>query len=154
MGLASSGVPEKEAEKISSHLQSLDSPRKLGEEVAAAVSKQFPASMLAPPGKADARVRLAADQLSVLSGLGEKFGFFLSVNAGYEWKLDQQEPVGYGKRYYCQTAVYTTEDWLAGEGMAIEQEVNQCIEKLAAQIHAALKDPPPPAPVGFEGDWN
>lgn len=154
MGLAVSGVPEKEAAKIASHLQSLGDPQKLGERVAAAVSKQFPASRLAPPGKADARLRLAAEQLGVVSGWGEKFGFALLVNAGYEWKLDQAESAGFGKRYFCQTELHTTEDWLREQGRAIEQEVKRCTERVAAQIHDALKEPPSPAPVGFEGDWN
>jgi hypothetical protein len=139
MGLASSGIPAEDAEKIAPHLQALDNAQKLSQEVAAAVSRQFPASKLAPPGEADARLHLAADRLRVVSGLGEKFGFALLVTAGYEWKLDQKEPTGYAKKYYCQTAVHTTGDWLQEEGGAIEQEVNQCIGKFAAEIYDALK---------------
>jgi hypothetical protein len=154
MGLAVTGAPEEVAEQIASHLEFVDSPQKLGEEVASALSKQFPASRLAPPGKADARVRLSAEQPRVARGLGGRFGFSLIVNASYDWKLDQAQPTGYGKRYYCQTKGHTAKDWLQGEGDAIGQELNQCIGKLAAQIYDTLKKPPPPGPVGFEGDWN
>lgn len=144
-----SGISDEDTAKIIPYLETLQASHNMNQELATALAKQFPLSMLAPPGVADARISLDVNSLRLMKVFGQKPIFSLTVVTQYEWSLNKPNPQHSSRTFMCDTRLQPIDEWVSDDGATIEQELNYCIEDLARQINKVLTEPPPSSIDGF-----
>jgi hypothetical protein len=137
----STALSDEESERITRYLEDLQQARNLSEELAAAVSAQLPADRLAAPGTADAQLGLEVQGLRAAPGFGDSLSFWVAAKATLNWGVDRENPRQAWREFACTTRPLPLEDWLSGDNAAAAQELDRCIEELAAEFIAALKEP-------------
>jgi hypothetical protein len=134
-------LSEEESERVSRYLEDLQQVRNLSEELAAAVSAQLPADRLAAPGTADAQLGLQVQGLRASPGFGDSLSFWAAAKATLNRGVDRENPRQAWKEFACTTKPLPLEDWLSGDNAGAAQELDRCIEELAAEVITALKEP-------------
>lgn len=133
-----SGISGEDAEKIIPYLQAMQATHNNNQELATALIKQLPASSLAPPGVADARISMDVNSLRLQKGFGQRVVFSLSAVTRFEWDLNKPKPQQYTRTFRCSTKLRRIDEWTEDDGVTIESELNYCIEDLARQINKML----------------
>jgi len=156
-------LSDEDTERVTRYLEELQQTRNLGDELAGAVKVRLPAARVSAPGSADAHLNLELQPLRVLLGLKDSIALLVAVKASLEWELDQVKPRQTSRGFACHTEQLPLEDWLSNGNPGAEQELNRCIDELAADVIAALQEPGPGddsgPPIGFgnydpaAGEW-
>ena len=142
-----------DAERLKAYLDGLPQARNLGEDLVTALTGQLPASRLSDSGAADAHLGLEIQPLRVLAGFKDTIALWVAVKATLEWDRNRETPNQTWRGFACQTESLPLETWLDIDKTDGDQQLTQCIDKLASEVIAALQEPggdtDPAAPVGF-----
>ena len=142
-----------EAERLNAYIDSLQQTHNLGGDLAAALTAQLPASRLSEAGTADAHLGLEIQPLRVLAGFKDTIALWVAVKATLEWDRNRETPNQAWRGFACQTESLPLETWLDIDRTDGDQQLTQCIDKLASEVIAALQEPgadtDPGATVGF-----
>ena len=144
-----SGFSDEDAAKIIPKLEALQDSHNLNQELAAALAEKLPAYSLVPAGAADARISLNVKRLQLVKLSGKKIVLSLTVATEYEWSLNKPGSQHSTHTFRCETRSWPFDEWVNDNGVMIEQELDYCIEDLAAQVTRVLTKPPPMPVDGF-----
>lgn len=130
-----------DAERLKAYLDGLKQTRNLGEDLATALTGQIPASRLSESDAADAHLGLEIQPLRVLAGLKDSIALWVAVKATLEWDRNRQTPNQTWRGFACQTESLPLDTWLNIDKTDGDQQLTECIDKLAADVLAALQEP-------------